>query len=80
MVPEIFKVKVKTLTSFFSGTAAPMTFAFDQNIVLDELYGWPEGQGRAPIGGSHDPLKVLEFDRFFLEKIEIDFVYFHICY
>jgi hypothetical protein len=80
IVPEIFKVKVKTLTSIISTTVARMTFAFDSNIVLDDLYQSPEGPGRGPHRGAARPPQSLDFDRFFLVKIEIKVVYFHICY
>jgi hypothetical protein len=36
------------LTPFFSRTAAPVTLSFVLNIVLDDLYRQPEGQGRDP--------------------------------
>ena len=38
LLSEIFKVKVENLTSNISRTLTPVTFTFDLNVVLDDLY------------------------------------------
>ena len=79
LVYEIFKVKVKTSTSFFSGTNSTTTLPFDQDVVLDDPYRSPEGQGRDPHRGARNPLEILIFKRQFLGNGKIDFFLFRVC-
>jgi hypothetical protein len=73
LVHEIFKVKVKTLTSIFSETVRPTSLMLNQDMVLDVLCRQPEGQGRGPPqGGYRTPLKFrfqTYFSRFFIVRI-----------
>ena len=79
LVYEIFKVKVKTLTSFFSVTNCPTTSPFDPDVVLDDPYRSPEGQGRDPHRGARNPLEILIFKRHFLGHGKLDFFLCRVC-
>jgi hypothetical protein len=49
---EIFKVKVKTLTSIFSRTVALTTIIFDHVVHLCIVYRLPKAPGRDPHSGG----------------------------
>jgi hypothetical protein len=70
LVYEIFKVKFKTLTSFFSGTNDPTTSPFNPDVVLGDLYRSPEGEGRDPHRKARNPLDIYLYNTVRLAELQ----------
>jgi inhibitor of KinA sporulation pathway (predicted exonuclease) len=79
IVHEIFKVEVKTLTSFFSETVRVRTLKLDQNIVLNKLSQLPGAQGRGAHRGAAEPPQISNFKRFYLVTSKYDLFYCFTC-